>query len=55
MPVSFHVVLNHVHFGNLSFDNGKWLVDEQRPAHLIAATGKAIHEYHNGQTWFVNK
>jgi len=32
MPVSFHVVLNEVSFGNLSLSGGKWIIDEDRPA-----------------------
>lgn len=46
-PASFHVILNHVNFGNLSFDRNRWLVDEQRPAPLIEETGKAIESYYN--------
>lgn len=45
-PASYHVILNHVHFGNLSYDRDRWLVDEQRPAHLVEASGKAIEEYY---------
>lgn len=42
MPVSFHVVLNEVSFGNLSHSGGKWVVDEDRPAGLAAAAGREI-------------
>lgn len=42
MPASFHVVLNEVFFANLSYSNGKWVADDQRPAGLIEAVGKSI-------------
>jgi hypothetical protein len=41
-PKSFHVVLNETFFGNVSFDDGKWLVDEQRPDGMANAVGAAI-------------
>jgi hypothetical protein len=41
-PKSFHVVLNETFFGNLSFDNDTWLVDEQRPDELVDKVGTAI-------------
>lgn len=41
-PKSFHVVLNETFFGNVSFDNGKWLVDEQRPDGMADVVGAAI-------------
>ena len=43
-PVSFHVVLNEVSFGHLSFSNGKWSSDEQRPAELVAAVGEQLQQ-----------
>lgn len=41
-PKSFHVVLNETFFGNVSLDNGKWLVDEQRPDGMAEAVGASI-------------
>ncbi len=39
---SYHVVLNENFFGDISFQNGHWLVSEQRPAELVSATGTAL-------------
>ena len=44
--VSFHVVLNKVSLGYLSMNNGKWIVDEQRPAELVEAVGKEIAQHY---------
>ena len=44
LPASFHVVLNEVSFGHLSFSNGKWSSDEQRPAELVSAVGEQIQQ-----------
>lgn len=41
-PKSFHVVLNETMFGNLSFSNNNWTVDEQRPEGLTNEVGKYI-------------
>lgn len=46
-PKSYHVVLNKVLFGNVSFNNIKWVVDEQRPQALTDIVGKCIQE------WFI--
>lgn len=46
MPASFHVVLNHVNFGYLSFNQGKWHVNEQRPDSLVEAAGASIQAYY---------
>ncbi len=35
LPVSFHVVLNEVSFAHLSYENGIWVSDSQRPAGII--------------------
>ena len=43
-PASFHVVLDKVSFGYLSYTNSKWTSDEQRPAALVEAVGKLIEE-----------
>lgn len=45
-PKSYHVVLNGVMFGNVSFDNGHWAVDEERPEDLTAAVAKCIERSH---------
>jgi len=42
---NYHVVLNMVFFGNLSFDKGKWLIDEQRPHELVEAVGRFLHQH----------
>jgi hypothetical protein len=39
---SYHVVLNEVFFGDLSFHDGSWAISEQRPHLLVAAVGQAI-------------
>ena len=44
LPASYHVVLNDVSFGHLSLDKCKWTVNEDRPALLVEATGKAIEK-----------
>lgn len=41
-PASFHVVLNETFFGNVSRDNGRWLVDEERPEGMANVVGAAI-------------
>ena len=41
-PKSFHVVLNDVFFGNLSFYTDKWEIDTQREEGLVQATGMQI-------------
>jgi len=46
-PVSFHVVLNQTSFGHLSYNNGKWSTDEQRPAGLVSAVGNQIERHYN--------
>ncbi|MCG2617019.1 hypothetical protein LZZ85_22175 [Terrimonas sp. NA20] len=48
-PVSFHVVLDGVHFGYLSFQNSSWSVNENRPEGLVLATGKEIEKYYSVQ------
>ena len=44
LPASFHVVLNDISFGYVSHNNGKWTVNEDRPAGLIEKVGKAIEK-----------
>jgi hypothetical protein len=46
-PVSFNVVLNEVHFGYLSFDQCKWMINEERPAGLVEAVGKEIEKHYS--------
>jgi len=41
-PTSFHVVLDGVSFGYVSFNNCKWTVNEDRPASIIEAVGHEI-------------
>jgi hypothetical protein len=41
-PKSFHVVLNETMFGNVSYNDGKWTVDEWRPEGMADAVGAAI-------------
>ena len=43
-PASYHVVLNDISFGNLSFNQGKWINSEDRPDELIALVGKHIEK-----------
>ena len=45
LPNSFHVVLNDVSFGHLSFNNAVWTVSEERPAELVQQVGAAIENY----------
>lgn len=47
-PRSYHVVLNKVHFGNLSLDRGKWIADEPRPRELVVAVGACLDNVHVG-------
>lgn len=44
VPVSFHVVLNGVSFGYLSFDDCKWTINEERPSSLTEAVGHEIEK-----------
>ncbi|RYF88748.1 MAG: hypothetical protein EOO00_10790 [Chitinophagaceae bacterium] len=45
VPVSFHVVLNDIFFGNLSFNQGKWINSEDRPDELTTLSGEHIESY----------
>jgi hypothetical protein len=45
-PVSFHVVLNDIFFGYLSYNNSKWNVNEQRPEELVCKTGGEIEKHY---------
>ena len=45
-PASFHVVLNDVSFGNLSFVNCKWTISEKRPTGLVSLVGKQIEKHY---------
>ncbi len=45
VPVSFHVVLNDISFGHLSFSQGKWIVNEDRPDELVQIVGKHIENH----------
>ncbi len=46
-PVSFHVVLNDVSLGYLSFRDCKWSINEDRPAALVAAAGREIEKHYS--------
>jgi hypothetical protein len=39
---SYHVVLNEVPLGNLSYQNDRWLLNDQQPNELTVAVGDAI-------------
>lgn len=41
-PVSYHVVLNEVFFGNLTRHNNTWEIDTQRENGLVQAVGEMI-------------
>jgi hypothetical protein len=43
-PVSFHVVLDGVSFGYLSFNDCRWTINEDRPSSLIEAVGREIEK-----------
>ena len=42
IPVSYHVVLNGIFFGNLSYNDGQWESDTQRERKLIQKVGEEI-------------
>jgi hypothetical protein len=44
-PASFHVVLDGVSFGYLSFQNCNWVVNEERPAALVKIIGRQIEKH----------
>ncbi len=44
-PTSYHVVLNGVSFGYLSFHECKWTVNEDRPHALVEAAGREIEKH----------
>lgn len=44
LPASFHVVLNNVSFGHVSFANNQWTADEWRPEGLAETIGKQIEK-----------
>ena len=43
-PSSYHVVLNEVSFGYLSFNDCKWTINEERPTPLVKAVGEEIEK-----------
>jgi len=47
-PISFHVVLNDVSFGHLSYNDVKWIASEERPAELVHIVGEQIEKYYSG-------
>jgi hypothetical protein len=42
LPVSSHVVLQNVSFGYLSYNNGTWSANQERPAVLVQVIGDQI-------------
>ena len=50
LPASFHVVLDNVSFGYLSWSNGKWTTDDQRPVALVEAAGQQIQQRYKSIT-----
>lgn len=46
IPASYHVVLNDVSFGYLSFNNCKWAINEPREEKLVEAAGKEIEKHY---------
>jgi hypothetical protein len=47
LPSSFHVVLNDTSLGILSYHNGKWAVNEERPAAVVEAAGREIEKQYS--------
>ena len=45
-PASYHVVLNGVSFGYLSFNDCKWTINEERPEAITEAAGLAIQKHY---------
>jgi hypothetical protein len=45
-PLSFHVVLNNIFFGELSLYHCQWNINESRPHQLVEAVGKEIEKYY---------
>jgi hypothetical protein len=43
LPVSSHVVLQNVSFGYLSYNNGTWSANQERPEVLVQTIGEQIH------------
>lgn len=46
LPASFHVVLNKVSFGYVSYTNSQWVADEWRPEGLAEAIGQQIEKHY---------
>lgn len=46
LPASFHVVLNNVSFGHLSYANNQWNADEWRPEGMADAIGLEIGKHY---------
>jgi len=42
LPVSSHVVLDNVSFGYVTYNNGRWSANEERPASLVQCVGEQI-------------
>ena len=46
-PISFHVVLNDISYGYLSYHNEKWNVNEERPDPLTELVGIEIEKHYS--------
>ena len=46
-PVSFHVVLDDVSLGYLSFRECQWMINEDRPEGIVMAAGKEIEKHYS--------
>jgi hypothetical protein len=46
LPASYHVVLNEVSFGHLSYTNCKWTINEKRPTGIVSLVGKQIEKHY---------
>lgn len=46
LPASYHVVLNDVSFGYLSYNDCKWTTNEKRPTGIVSLVGKQIEKHY---------
>jgi hypothetical protein len=46
-PVSFHVELDHIFFGELQLVDCHWIINKSRPHYLVEAVGKEIEKYYS--------
>jgi hypothetical protein len=45
-PLSFHVVIDQVSFGYLSYNNCKWHANEEKPDILVQCIGEEIERHY---------